>query len=59
MLGFSYRDESAALLGGILLFVLPSSSEKKPLLSGKDIEVPEVISLIQKISAMVKEVEKA
>jgi hypothetical protein len=26
---------------------------------GKDIEVPEVISLIQKISAMVKEVEKA
>ena len=26
---------------------------------GKDIDVPEVISLIQKISAMVKEVEKA
>jgi sodium-dependent dicarboxylate transporter 2/3/5 len=38
ILGFSYRDESAALLGGILLFVLPSSSEKKPLLSWKDME---------------------
>ncbi len=37
VLGFTYRDESAAILGGILLFVLPSS-EKKPFLSWKDTE---------------------
>jgi sodium-dependent dicarboxylate transporter 2/3/5 len=37
VLGFTYRDESAAILGGMLLFVLPSS-EKKPFLSWKDTE---------------------
>jgi sodium-dependent dicarboxylate transporter 2/3/5 len=37
VLGFTYRDESAAILGGILLFVIPSS-EKKPFLSWKDTE---------------------
>jgi sodium-dependent dicarboxylate transporter 2/3/5 len=38
VLGFSYRDESAAILGGILLFLLPSSQEKKKLLDWKDTE---------------------
>ncbi|MEY3237216.1 MAG: hypothetical protein RI883_1317 [Bacteroidota bacterium] len=37
LFGFNYRDESVALLGGILLFVLPSS-EKKPFLNWKDTE---------------------
>lgn len=38
ILGFTYRDESVAILGGILLFILPSSSEKKPYLNWKDTE---------------------
>jgi len=36
-IGFTYRDESVAILGGILLFILPST-EKKPFLSWKDTE---------------------
>ncbi len=37
LFGFNYRDESVALLGGIVLFILPSS-EKKPFLNWKDTE---------------------
>jgi sodium-dependent dicarboxylate transporter 2/3/5 len=36
--GFSYRDESAAILGAILLFIVPGKSENKPLLEWKDTE---------------------
>lgn len=36
--GFSYRDESAAIFGAILLFIIPSKSENKPLLDWKDTE---------------------
>ncbi len=36
-IGFSYRDESAALLGALLLFFIPGS-DKKPLLNWKDTE---------------------
>ena len=36
--GFSYRDESAAIFGGILLFIIPSKSESKPLLKWQDTE---------------------
>ena len=36
--GFSYRDESAAIFGGILLFIIPSQSGKKPLLEWQDTE---------------------
>ncbi len=36
--GFSYRDESAAILGSILLFIVPGKSENKPLLEWKDTE---------------------
>lgn len=36
--GFSYRDESAAIFGAILLFIVPSKSENKPLLDWKDTE---------------------
>jgi sodium-dependent dicarboxylate transporter 2/3/5 len=38
ILGFSYRDENAAILGGILLFLLPSSEPNKKILSWKDTE---------------------
>jgi sodium-dependent dicarboxylate transporter 2/3/5 len=37
-LGFSYRDENVALLGGLLLFVLPSFEQKMPILAWKDTE---------------------
>jgi solute carrier family 13 (sodium-dependent dicarboxylate transporter), member 2/3/5 len=36
--GWSYRDESAAVLGAILMFIVPGKSEKKPLLEWKDTE---------------------
>ncbi|MCF8416608.1 MAG: SLC13 family permease [Crocinitomicaceae bacterium] len=36
--GISYRDENAAILGGILLFLIPSSHEKKKMLEWKDTE---------------------
>lgn len=36
--GYSYKDESAAILGSILLFVIPGKSEKKALLEWKDTE---------------------
>ena len=36
--GFSYRDESAAIFGGILLFIIPNQSAKKPLLEWQDTE---------------------
>jgi len=36
--GFTYRDESAAILGSILLFIIPSSSDKNRLLEWKDTE---------------------
>ncbi len=35
LIGFKYRDETVAILGGILLFILPSS-ENKPFLAWKD-----------------------
>jgi sodium-dependent dicarboxylate transporter 2/3/5 len=38
ILGFSYRDENAAILGGILLFLLPSSEPNKKILSWRDTE---------------------
>lgn len=38
IIGFTYRDESAALLGGILMFLIPSFENKKPLLNWKDTE---------------------
>ena len=38
ILGFSYRDENAAILGGIILFLLPSSEPNKKILSWKDTE---------------------
>lgn len=38
LIGFSYRDENVALFGGLLLFVLPSFEQKKPLLLWKDTE---------------------
>lgn len=37
-LGFHYRDENVAIFGGILLFLLPSSETKQPLLNWKDTE---------------------
>lgn len=36
-LGWSYRDENVAILGGVLMFIIPSS-ESKPLLNWKDTE---------------------
>ena len=36
--GFSYKDESAAIFGGILLFIIPSKSQKKPILEWQDTE---------------------
>ena len=36
--GISYRDENVAILGGILLFLIPSSQEKKKMLEWKDTE---------------------
>jgi len=36
--GFSYRDENAAILGGILMLVIPGTSDKQPLLNWKDTE---------------------
>jgi sodium-dependent dicarboxylate transporter 2/3/5 len=36
--GFKYGDESAAIFGAILLFIVPGKSEKKPLLDWKDTE---------------------
>ena len=36
--GFSYRDENAAILGGILMLVIPGTTDKKPLLNWKDTE---------------------
>ena len=36
--GINYRDENAAILGGILLFLIPSSHEKKKMLEWKDTE---------------------
>lgn len=36
--GINYGDESAAVLGSILLFILPGKKEKKPLLEWKDTE---------------------
>jgi sodium-dependent dicarboxylate transporter 2/3/5 len=37
-MGFKYGDESAAIFGAILLFIVPGKSEKKPLLDWKDTE---------------------
>ena len=37
-LGFNYRDENVALIGGVLMFLLPSFEHKKPLLVWKDTE---------------------
>ena len=37
-LGFKYRDESAAILGGILMFLVPSSHESRKILEWKDTE---------------------
>ena len=36
--GLNYGDESAAIFGAILLFIIPGKSEKKPLLDWKDTE---------------------
>jgi len=36
--GLNYGDESAAIFGAILLFIVPSKKEKKPLLDWKDTE---------------------
>lgn len=36
--GLKYGDESAAIFGAILLFIVPGKSEKKPLLDWKDTE---------------------
>ena len=36
--GLNYGDESAAIFGAILLFIVPGKSEKKPLLDWKDNE---------------------
>lgn len=38
LIGFKYRDENVALIGGIILFLIPSFEHKKPLLSWKDTE---------------------
>jgi sodium-dependent dicarboxylate transporter 2/3/5 len=38
ILGFSYRDENVAILGGVLMFLMPSSEEKKKILEWKDTE---------------------
>lgn len=37
-IGFEYGDENVALFGGILMFLLPSTETKKPLLNWKDTE---------------------
>jgi sodium-dependent dicarboxylate transporter 2/3/5 len=37
-IGFEYGDENVALLGGVLMFLLPSAETKKPLLNWKDTE---------------------
>jgi sodium-dependent dicarboxylate transporter 2/3/5 len=37
-IGFEYGDENVALLGGILMFLIPSTETKKPLLHWKDTE---------------------
>ncbi len=36
--GWSYKDESASVLGAILMFIVPGKSENKPLLEWKDTE---------------------
>jgi len=36
--GWSYKDESASVLGAILMFIIPGKSENKPLLEWKDTE---------------------
>lgn len=36
--GWSYKDESASVLGAILMFIVPGESENKPLLEWKDTE---------------------
>lgn len=36
--GFDYKDESAAILGAIAMFIVPGKSEKTPLLVWKDTE---------------------
>jgi len=38
LIGFKYRDENVAVLGGILLFLIPSFENKKTLLQWKDTE---------------------
>lgn len=38
ILGFNYRDENVAIIGGVLMFLIPSFENKKPLLSWKDTE---------------------
>ena len=37
-LGFNYRDENVAILGGVLMFLLPSSKKDQSLLVWKDTE---------------------
>ena len=37
-IGFEYGDENVALFGGVLMFLLPSTDTKKPLLNWKDTE---------------------
>lgn len=38
ILGFTYRDENVAVLGGVLMFLVPSSAENRSLLVWKDTE---------------------
>lgn len=38
IIGFNYRDENVALIGGIIMFLVPSFENKKPLLVWKDTE---------------------
>jgi len=38
ILGFNYRDENVAILGGVLLFLMPSSRQDQSLLVWKDTE---------------------
>lgn len=38
IIGFNYRDENVALIGGIMMFLIPSFENKKPLLVWKDTE---------------------
>lgn len=37
-IGFTYRDENVALIGGIIMFLIPSFENRKPLLIWKDTE---------------------